>query len=500
MVATSQVLDEYREVWTTEWSLTDLRRFLDERVGGLAPLRLSVILLDQELRWLDSRPIAISQYIEHLPELRRQPTSLLELSIAQERLRETIQQRDTPTDQFAPASVGGVGLQFFGEKRDPITRLLDHDDYETVVADQVALPVHIPLLTDFAGLGGGGPASRSAEEEAEWDAEQGFSDQTSLLFSGLPAPPNPAVEWLRRAGPRVLEWAPQIAAGVCGALLLVLGTWLAWSLMTPHMEGRVTGERRSDNGLEMPLIWCQPGWSTLGSPDGEVGRHTNEAQVEVNFTGGYWIGQSEVTQDHYQKIMYANPSHFSPTGGGRQAVRNQKTGNLPVENVSPEEIREFCRRLTAIERQAKRLPADWEYTLPTEAQWEHAARAGGRLTYGDNNRLARERAQYDQPETGTPRPVGPDAESQPNAWGLYDMLGNVAEICRDSYREELTSGVDPLSDAPEDRVVIRGGSWKSSMHNCRPAWRDHWGRKHRAEWLGFRVVLVKSPPEVVAQR
>ncbi|MFM8582766.1 MAG: formylglycine-generating enzyme family protein, partial [Planctomycetaceae bacterium] len=96
--------------------------------------------------------------------------------------------------------------------------------------------------------------------------------------------------------------------------------------------------------------------------------------------------------------------------------------------------------------------------------------------------------------------VGPGGQGTPNSWGLHDMLGNVAEICRDSYRDELTSGTDPLADFSGDPVVIRGGSWKSSLPNCRPAWRDRWGRKHRSEWLGFRLVLVKVPPELLVKR
>ncbi|MFM7159985.1 MAG: hypothetical protein ACKO3P_06405, partial [Planctomycetaceae bacterium] len=132
MVATSEVLKEFRAAWTTEWNLTDLRRFLEERVGRLAPMRLSVILLDQELRWLAGCPVPISQYIENLPELRRQPTSLLELSIAQERLRETVLQRNAQNEEFSPASAGGLALQFYGDKREPIARLLDPDYLESL--------------------------------------------------------------------------------------------------------------------------------------------------------------------------------------------------------------------------------------------------------------------------------------------------------------------------------------------------------------------------------
>ncbi|MFM8217423.1 MAG: formylglycine-generating enzyme family protein [Planctomycetaceae bacterium] len=491
------MLKEFRAAWTTEWNLTDLRRFLEERVGRLAPMRLSVILLDQELRWLAGCPVPISQYIENLPELRRQPTSLLELSIAQERLRETVLQRNALNEEFSPASVGRLALQFYGEKREPIAQLLDPDYLESRVLDQVSLPAHVPLLSDFGTLGATNGAGDSiADAEDQDDAE----DVSLLMLAGVPAPPSLVKEWLHRSWNRIEEFAPWVVGVGCAVLVLLAGTSLALSWLTPRMEGGATGVSRHDNGLELPLVWIDPGWSLLGSPDGEMGRYSNESQVEVRFTTGYWIGRYEVTQDQFQKIMYSNPSHFSPTGAGRQVVRDLKPGNLPVENVSPDEVREFCRRMTAIERQAKRLPPDWEYTLPTEAQWEHAARAGGRLAYGDSSRLPSDRAHYDQPETGSPRGAGPGGQGTPNSWGLHDMLGNVAEICRDSYRDELTSGTDPLADFAGDPVVIRGGSWKSSLPNCRPAWRDRWGRKHRSEWLGFRLVLVKVPPELLVKR
>jgi len=491
MVATSEALAEYRKVWTTAWSLTDLRRFLDERVGPSAPLRLSVVLLDQELRWLESRPLSVREYLQQIPELRTQPTSVMELTIAETRLRDTMQQLRSSQVQSGPASVGGVSLQYFGDKQEPVTRLLDQDIYDAVASDQQAGPAHVPLLSDYEespfDLDSPGDFPGSSGRRERWSFA---SADVSLPGVGLPSEPGwLAVGWETVCG-FAQAWAPQIAVTMAALVLSALGAWQVKVWMTQRMEGSFLGEVRKDNRVEMPLVWITPTWGYLGSADGEPGRRADEDRVEVNLTQGFWMGQSEVSQDQYQSLMYGNPSHFSKTGEGRKVLPDLKTGTLPVENVSVAEMLEFCQRLTAIERQAGRLTEDWEYTLPTEAQWEIGARAGGQLTYGDSNRLSVERAHFDQGETGHSRSVTADSEKGANAWGLRDMLGNVAEACLDSYREELTAGRDPRHDTPSDKVVIRGGSWRSPMHDCRPASREPWGVKHRANWLGFRVALV----------
>src|SRR5262245_22949003 len=104
-------------------------------------------------------------------------------------------------------------------------------------------------------------------------------------------------------------------------------------------------------------------------------------QVEVKLTCGFWLGKYEVTQAQYEQVVRSNPSHSSANGPGSGMVSDVDAGKLPVEQVSWTEASQFCRKLTAVERQAGRLSEGWEYALPMEAQWEYACRAGTQTAY-----------------------------------------------------------------------------------------------------------------------
>jgi formylglycine-generating enzyme required for sulfatase activity len=152
----------------------------------------------------------------------------------------------------------------------------------------------------------------------------------------------------------------------------------------------------------------------MGSPDSEQDRERDEGpQTLVTLTRGFWMGRYEVTQGEYLAVMESNPSYF--TGDT----------NRPVENVSWNDATNYCAKLTVRERAAGRLPAGWEYRLPTEAQWEYACRAGStnRFHYGDDPGYT-ELANYAwyTINTGSTQAVG---GKLPNQWGLYDMHGNV---------------------------------------------------------------------------
>ncbi|MBO4715993.1 MAG: formylglycine-generating enzyme family protein, partial [Verrucomicrobia bacterium] len=113
------------------------------------------------------------------------------------------------------------------------------------------------------------------------------------------------------------------------------------------------------NTVNLDLIWIEPGTFMMGSPENELGRFDDETQHQVTLTQGYWLGKYKVTQSQYKAVMKANPSEFSGD-------------NNPVECVSWNDAMAFCAKLTEIEKAANRLPVGYEYTLPTEAQWEYA--------------------------------------------------------------------------------------------------------------------------------
>jgi formylglycine-generating enzyme required for sulfatase activity len=234
--------------------------------------------------------------------------------------------------------------------------------------------------------------------------------------------------------------------------------------------------------VDLDMVWINPGTFTMGSPSDELGRYDDETQHKVTLTQGYWLGRYEITQAQYKAIMKVNPSKFIGA-------------DLPVETVSWNDAMEFCKKLTEIEKAAGRLPGGYEYTLPTEAQWEYACRAGTTTALNSGKNLSDEVQCPEMDEVGwygynsdkTTHPVG---QKQPNAWGLYDMHGNVYEWCLDWFGDYPTSSVtDPTGPSTGSGRVLRGGSWSRSARYCRSALRgsdypdDYW------DHFGFRVAL-----------
>jgi len=216
----------------------------------------------------------------------------------------------------------------------------------------------------------------------------------------------------------------------------------------------------SDSGI--PLVSILPGKFRMGE---------SVRQLEVTLDQPFWIAPTQCTQREWKAVMGGNPSYF-------------KGENLPVENVSWEDAMDFCRRVTERERAAGRLPEGYEYTLPTEAQWEYACRAG---TSGDCAGNLDEMAWYDANSGGTTHPVG---QKKPNAWGLRDMHGNVWEWCLDWYGDYPEgSATDPKGPQSGTLRVVRGGGWCFSAGYCRSAYRDWFEPCVRNGYLGFRLAL-----------
>jgi formylglycine-generating enzyme required for sulfatase activity len=227
--------------------------------------------------------------------------------------------------------------------------------------------------------------------------------------------------------------------------------------------------------LDLAMRWMAPGAFTLGSPDHENSRGIDEGPLtQVALTRGYWLGRTEVTQAQWLAVMGTDPSRF-------------KGSVLPVEQVSWREAVEFCRRITTTERAAGRLPAGYVYSLPTEAQWEYAAKAGHTEAFAGH---ADDLAWHDQNSGGTTHPV---ALKQSNAWGLHDMLGNVWEWCADWYAPYPGGHATDYTGPPDGAGTAkaeRGGSWWAGPRGQRPANRYRDMPQNGNDDLGFRLALV----------
>jgi formylglycine-generating enzyme required for sulfatase activity len=305
-------------------------------------------------------------------------------------------------------------------------------------------------------------------------------------------------------------------------------------------------EVRRIESLAMELVPIPAGEFVMGSPETEDGHVASEGPLtRVTLPQAFWLGRYEVTYAQWKalmgtdlltqaRLMLADDSLYQ-LGGKEQTVRqriglrkdadpHEALGNLdehaPMYWVNWHEAAEFCLRLTRQERAAGRIPPGYEYRLPTEAEWEYASRAGtSTATYAGEIRIEGARnapvldaiawyagnssvgyvgkgwdtrgwegKQYPGGLAG-PRTVG---TREPNAWGLYDMLGNVNEWCADWFADRLPGGRVSAPHGPATGVlrVIRGGSWFNHARSERAADRDWSKPGRRFHGLGFRVALA----------
>jgi len=237
--------------------------------------------------------------------------------------------------------------------------------------------------------------------------------------------------------------------------------------------------KKITNSLGMEFVSIKPGSFIMGSPSSEHGHLNNERQHKVTLTKGFYMQTTEVTQGQWEAVMGSNPSHFKNCGD-----------NCPVEKVSWNDAQEFIRKLNRKERTNR-------YRLPTDAEWEYAARAGSTTAFA-NGVISELRCGYDlnldamgwycgNSGKRTHRVAG----KKPNRWGLYDMHGNVWEWCQDWYEKNYPSGsaIDPTGPSSGSYRVYRGGSWSNRARRCRSASRLRNEPGNRDNYLGFRLVL-----------
>jgi len=269
-----------------------------------------------------------------------------------------------------------------------------------------------------------------------------------------------------------------------------------------HEEAKQHQERWADhlgvpaeyeNSIGMKLVLIPPGEFMMGSTEEEVGRLLEVAERQnapswyvervpaeapkhrVGVTRPFYLGVSEVTQREYQRVMGANPSKFPGEV------------NRPVEMVTWDEAADFCRKLGEL-AQEKAFGA--VYSLPTEARWEYACRAGttSRYSFGDKAALLGDHAWWRPNSAETTHPA---CGKRPNAWGLFDMHGNVSEWCADRWAEDYyakSPAADPAGPDSGTSGVLRGGSWFNADRDCfRCASRNYAASHDRRNYHGFRV-------------
>ncbi len=257
------------------------------------------------------------------------------------------------------------------------------------------------------------------------------------------------------------------------------------------------------NAQSMTLVQLLGGTYTMGSMPSEIGHQPNEApDGPVTVSGPFFMSTTEVTQSQYIQVMGRSPAKWAPK------LRKSKEAQAPVDSVTWEEATEFCKKLSLIDRKRRE---GWGYRLPTEAEWEYACRAGGSEPFSSGNKLIYGKSAIfnmdkEQDEKGT---LGEEdtskaklermmpylvASTEPNAFGLYDMHGNVWEWCHDVYAPDYRerSALDPKGPVQGELRVLRGGSWREAAALCRSAARRGANPDTRGEDVGFRVVYAPN--------
>jgi formylglycine-generating enzyme required for sulfatase activity len=238
--------------------------------------------------------------------------------------------------------------------------------------------------------------------------------------------------------------------------------------------------KRFSNRIGMKFVWIPRGSFMMGSPQEEKERRENEVMHKVTLTKGFYIGVYPVTQEQWRVVMGNNPSEFK----GKE--------NLPVENVSWDDCQEFVKKLR---EKDKKL-----YRLSTEAEWEYACRAGTTSPFYFGETISTDQANYygevvyGNGKKGVDRRQTTPVGSFPaNAFGLFDMHGNVFQWCQDWYGEYSQKGlVNPQGPEKAKCRVLRGGSWTRDPESCRSAFRAFSEPDYRENDCGVRICFCRD--------
>ena len=265
-------------------------------------------------------------------------------------------------------------------------------------------------------------------------------------------------------------------ASICIALTCALGVTTITACVNPASGGSTPGTVRVNPQDGLNYVWISPGTYTMGCSPGDSECARNESPSHsVTISKGFWMGQTEVTVGAYKRFAQAT-GRTMPSGPG------WAQDNLPMVYVIGDDARSYC---------------TWAGgRLPTEAEWEYAARAGTQTRYyfGNDAALLGDYAWYDRNSGDVAHPVG---QKKPNAWGLFDMLGNVWEWCQDWYGGYSSQAVtDPQGPSSGSSRTLRGGSWSNGAWSARVSYRGGsvgFGPGFGGNLVGFRCVREVIP-------
>jgi formylglycine-generating enzyme required for sulfatase activity len=243
------------------------------------------------------------------------------------------------------------------------------------------------------------------------------------------------------------------------------------SITTTTISGGIAGDTTIED-YDMTFVTIPGGTFEMGCSPNANDCNSDESPQHTVTVSSFKMSKYEITQRQWTAVMGSNPSEFSSCGN-----------NCPVEEVSWNAVQEF---IDTLNQQTGK-----NYRLPTEAEWEYAARAGTTTKYycGDSESCLDDIAWYDGNSSDTPHPVG---QKDPNDWGLYDMTGNVREWCQDYFRlfyYRYSPSNNPQGPVIGFGRVIRGGSWSYGARGCRSSDRDSHDPSIHGYNLGFRLVL-----------
>lgn len=266
-------------------------------------------------------------------------------------------------------------------------------------------------------------------------------------------------------------------------IILILNTFLASPILA--------FEKAFRNSLGMEFVLIPAGTFIIGSPPDEPYRNKDEVQHQVTISEPFYLQVTEVTLKQWMALM-----------GRKLFGRRKGADNMPVVKVSWHDCMDFIRKLNAL--------SEWSYRLPTEAEWEYVCRAGSSTAYSWGNTIDCGKAMYSNNSLKSkecldsvrsrgltidqPAPV---KSYPPNAWGLYDMHGNVWEWCQDWYGDYPPSAkIDPLGPDSGTMRVRRGGSWFKYGYSCRSANRNCAHPSSRYQTTGFRLIGQKVADQI----
>ncbi|MCC5805535.1 MAG: SUMF1/EgtB/PvdO family nonheme iron enzyme [Opitutales bacterium] len=386
------------------------------------------------------------------------------------------------------ARIGEVAVEGKAEFRREVgagrgTVVVEHPDFRTLTLTyDIADGEEKLLLGELVG--------RPARLRIEGDFPR--DDRARILLDGEARRGVPQIIELASDGETRVTLAVRDHEPITKVFALLPNEETTWTPRLERLRGPESGEGWTVPYLAYTFAWVPPGTGRIGSPLAERSRLPNEGPLtEVVFRRGFWMATHETTQVLFEHITGENPSRFA---GARH----------PVDSVTWSQAMEFCRLLNEREGEAGRLPTGYEYRLPTEAEWEYAARSGnaGPFHWGGTASAANANFKGRYPreaQRGVAEIVREDTYGTvevgnfpPNAYGLYDMHGNVREWTMDFFNDRLPGGrVEPFFRESGSRGrVVRGGGWEDFAFRARAAARERASPEIPSHATGFRVVLA----------